>query len=176
MFNKSNTNKPFSLNLNPDTLPDVSLEHDSTTDEVHLKFFNVDDEVVLDLWGQLNDVGPILSGLSTIAQYRALLVGIDEAVAKNDLAGAVECFNALKSLQLTPEFSRVFENVDITTSDSRAGIASVRQPEEGSRACGSRAGDPPEQGSQRDVIGFDALTGEEAEALLALLDQKFNGK
>ena len=50
MFNKSNTNEPFSLNLNPDTLPNVSLEHDSTTNEVHLKFFNVDDEVVLDLW------------------------------------------------------------------------------------------------------------------------------
>ena len=65
-----NTNEPFSLNLNPDTLPDVSLEHDSTTNEVHLKFFNVDDEVVLDLWGQLNDVGSLISGLSTIAKSR----------------------------------------------------------------------------------------------------------
>ena len=158
MFNKSNTNEPFSLNLNPDTLPDVSLEHDSTTNEVHIKFFNVDDEVVLDLWGQLNDVGPILSGLSNIAKYRALLVGIDEAVAKEDLVGAVECLYALKSLQLTPEFGRVFENVDITTSES---------PKK----------DPGrEQEPLLPESGIAVLTGEEAEALLAMLDKKFNGK
>ena len=152
------TNEPFSLNLNPDTLPDVTLEHDSTTDEVHLKFFNVDDEVVLDLWGQLNDVGPILSGLSIIAKYRALLVGIDEAVAKEDSVGAVECLKALKSLQLTPEFGRVFENVDITTSES---------PKK----------DPGrEQGPLLSESDIAVLTGEEAEALLAVLDEMFNGK
>lgn len=122
MFNKSNTNEPFSLNLNPDTLPDVSLVHDSTTNEVHIKFFNVDDEVVLDLWGQLNDVDSLISGLSTIAKYYALRAGIDEAVAKHDWAGAIECFNELKSLQLIPE------------------------------------------------------SGEEAEAILAMLDKEFNGE
>lgn len=122
MFNKSNTNEPFSLNLNPDTLPDVSLVHDSTTNEVHIKFFDVDDEVVLDLWGQLNDVESLISGLSTIAKYYALRAGIDEAVAKEDSAGAIECFNELKSLQLIPE------------------------------------------------------SGEEAEALLAMLDKEFNGE
>ena len=158
MFNKSNTNEPFSLNLNPDTLPDVSLEHDSTTDEVHIKFFNVDDEVVLDLWGQLNEVGPIITGLSTIAKYRSLLVGIDEAVAKNDLAGAVECFNALKSLQLTSEFGRVFENVEVTTSES---------PKK----------DPGrEQGPLRSESDIAVLVGKDAEALLATLDEMFNGK
>ena len=158
MFNKSNTNEPFSLNLNPDTLPDVSLEHDSTTNEVHIKFFNVDDEVVLDLWGQLNDVGSLISGLSTIAKYHALLVGIDEAVAKHDLAGAVECFNALKSLQLTPELDRVFENVDITMSES---------PKK----------DPGrEQGPLLSESDIAVLTSEEAETLLAMLDEKFNGK
>lgn len=161
MFNKSNTNESFSLNLNPDTLPDVSFEHDSTTNEVHLKFFNVDDEVVLDLWGQLNDVGSLISGLSTYAEYYELLVGIDEAVAKHDLAGAIECFNALKSLPLTSEFGPVFENVEVKTNESPK-----KDPE---RATA-------EQGSQRDVIGFDALTGEEAKALLAMLDKKFNGK
>ena len=161
MFNKSNTNEPFSLNLNPDTLPDVSLEHDSTTNEVHIKFFNVDNEIVLDLWGQLDEVGPIITGLSTIAKYRSLLVGIDEAVAKEDLAGAIECFNALKSLQLTPEFGPVFENVEVKTNE-----IPKKDPE---RATA-------EQGSQRDVIGFDALTDEEAEVLLDMLDKKFNGK
>ena len=155
MFNKSNTNEPFSLNLNPDTLPDVTLEHDSTTNEVHIKFFNVDDEVVLDLWGQLNDVGPLISGLSTIAKYRALLVGIDEAVAKHDLAGAVECFNALKSLQLTSEFGRVFENVEVKTYESPK-----KDPEE----------------PRLSESGIAVLTGEEAEALLAMLDKKFNGQ
>lgn len=158
MFNKSNTNEPFSLNLNPDTLPDVSLEHDSTTNEVHIKFFNVDDEVVLDLWGQLNDVGSLISGLSTIAKYHALLGGIDEAVAKHDLAGAVECLNALKSLQLTPELDRVFENVDITMSES---------PKK----------DPGrEQGPLLSESDIAVLTSEEAETLLAMLDEKFNGK
>lgn len=158
MFNKSNTNVPFNLNLNPDTLPDVSLEHDSTTNEVHIKFFNVDDEVVLDLWGQLNDVGSLISGLSTIAKYHSLLVGIDEAVAKHDLAGAVESFNALKSLRLTEELDRVFENVDITMSES---------PKK----------DPGrEQGPLLSESDIAVLTGEEAETLLALLDEKFNGK
>ena len=154
MFNKSNTNEPFSLNINPDTLPDVSLEHDSTTNEVHIKFFNVDDEVVLDLWGQLNDVGSLISGLSTIAKYSALRAGIDEAVAKEDLASAVECLNALKSLQHT-EFGHVFENVDVTTYESPK-----KDPEEPLL---------PES-------GIAVLTGEEAEALLAMLDEKFNGQ
>ena len=158
MFNKSNTNEPFSLNLNPDTLPDVSLEHDSTTNEVHIKFFNVDDEVVLDLWGQLNDVGSLISGLSTLAKYHSLLGGIDEAVAKHDLAGAVESFNALKSLRLTPELDRVFENVDITMSES---------PKK----------DPGrEQGPLLSESDIAVLTSEEAETLLAMLDEKFNGK
>lgn len=158
MFNKSNTNEPFSLNLNPDTLPDVSLEHDSTTNEVHIKFFNVDDEVVLDLWGQLNDVGSLISGLSTLAKYHSLLGGIDEAVAKHDLAGAVESFNALKSLRLTEELDRVFENVDITMSES---------PKK----------DPGrEQGPLLSESDIAVLTGEEAETLLAMLDEKFNGK
>ena len=157
----SNINKPFSLNLSSDTLPDVSLEHDSTTDEVHIKFFNVDDEIVLDLWGLLNDVGPLLSGLSIIAKYRALRTGLDKAMAKEDPVGAVEYFKALKDLQRTPEFSHVFENVDVTTSDSPK-----KDPE---RATA-------EQGSQRDVIGFDVLTGEEDEAILAMLDEMFNGK
>ena len=158
MFNKSNTNEPFSLNLNPDTLPDVSLEHDSTTNEVHIKFFNVDDEVVLDLWGQLNDVGPIISGLSIIAKYRALLVGVDEAVAKNDLAGAVECFNALKSLRLTSEFGRVFENVEVKTNES---------PKK----------DPGrEQGPLLSESDIAVLVGKDAETLLATLDEMFNGK
>lgn len=158
MFNKSNTNEPFSLNLNPDTLPDVSLEHDSTTNEVHIKFFNVDDEVVLDLWGQLNDVGSLISGLSTLAKYHSLLGGIDEAVAKHDLAGAVESFNALKSLRLTEELDRVFENVDITMSES---------PKK----------DPGrEQGPLLSESDIAVLTSEEAETLLAMLDEKFNGK
>ena len=148
-------NEPFSLNLNPDTLPDVSLVHDSTTNEVHIKFFNVDDEVVLDLWGQLNDVGPILSGLSTFAEYYALLVGIDEAVAKHDLAGAIECFNALKSLPLTSEFGPVFENVEVKTNESPK-----KDPE----------------GPLLPESGIAVLTGEKAEALLAMLDKKFNGQ
>ena len=145
-----NTNKPFSLNINTDTLPDVSLEHDSTTDEVHIKFFNVDNEVVLDIWGQLNEVGPLISGLSTIAKYHALRTGLNKAVAGHDFAGALEIIKALKSLQLTSEFIRVFENVDITEKD----------PEEPL---------PPESGT---VV----LTGEEAEILLDMLDEKFNGK
>ena len=41
--------EPFSLSISTDSLPDVSLERDSTTDEVHIKFFNVDNEIVLDL-------------------------------------------------------------------------------------------------------------------------------
>ena len=156
MFNhQPDTNKPFSLNINPDTLPDVSLVHDSTTNEVHIKFFNVDDEVVLDLWGQLNDVGPILSGLSTFAEYYALLVGIDEAVAKHDLAGAIECFNALKSLPLTSEFGPVFENVEVKTNESPK-----KDPE----------------GPLLPESGIAVLTGEKAEALLAMLDKKFNGQ
>ena len=163
MFNKSNTNKsntnePFSLNLNPDTLPDVSLEHDSTTNEVHLKFFNVDDEVVLDLWGQLNDVGSLISGLSTIAKYHALRTGLDKAVAKEDMAGAVEIIKALEDLQRIPAFDRVFENVDVTTSES---------PKK----------DPGrEQAPLLSESDLAVLTGEEAETLLALLDEKFNGK
>ena len=162
MFNhQPDTNKPFSSNLNPDTLPDVSLEHDSTTNEVHIKFFNVDDEVVLDLWGQLDEVGPIITGLSTIAKYSALCTGLNKAVAKEYLADAIECFKALKDLQLTPEFDRVFENVEVKTNESPK-----KDPE---RATA-------EQGSQRDIIGFDALTGKEAEVLLAMLDEKFNGK
>ena len=162
MFNKSNTNEPFSLNLNPDTLPDVSLVHNSTTDEVHIKFFNVDDEVVLDLWGQLNDVGSLISGLSTFAEYYALLVGIDEAVAKHDLAGAIECFNALKSLPLTSEFGPVFENVEVKTNESPK-----KDPERRAER---------EQEPLLSESGIAVLTGKEAEALLAMLDKKFNGK
>ena len=154
----SNTNEPFSLNISPDSLPDVSLEHDSTTDEVHIKFFNVDNEIVLDLWGPLNDVGPLLSGLSNIAKHHALRMGIDEAVAKEDWVDVVEILKALKDLQRTPEFSRVFENVDITTSES---------PKK----------DPGrEQGPLLPESGIAVLTGEEAEALLAMLDKKFNGQ
>ena len=158
MFNKSNTNEPFSLNINPDTLPDVSLEHDSTTNEVHLKFFNVDDEVVLDLWGQLNDVGSLISGLSTIAKYHALRTGLDKAVAKEDMAGAVEIIKALEDLQRIPAFDRVFENVDVTTSES---------PKK----------DPGRE--QRPLMSesdIDALTDEDVETFLAMLDEKFNGK
>jgi hypothetical protein len=152
------TNEHFSLNLNPDTLPDVSLVHDSTTNEVHLKFFNVDDEVVLDLWGQLNDVGSLISGLSTIAKYYALRTGLDKAVAKEDLAGAVEIIKALEDLQRIPAFDRVFENVDVTTSES---------PKK----------DPGrEQEPLLPESGIAVLTGEEAEALLAMLDEMFNGK
>ena len=158
MFNKSNTNEHFSLNLNPDTLPDVSLEHDSTTNEVHLKFFNVDDEVVLDLWGRLNDVGSLISGLSTIAKYHALRTGLDKAVAKEDMAGAVEIIKALEDLQRIPAFDRVFENVDVTTSES---------PKK----------DPGRE--QRPLMSesdIDALTDEDVETFLAMLDEKFNGK
>ena len=158
MFNKSNTNEHFSLNLNPDTLPDVSLEHDSTTNEVHLKFFNVDDEVVLDLWGQLNDVGSLISGLSTIAKYHALRVDLNKAVAKEDMAGAVEIIKALEDLQRLPAFDRVFENVDVTTSES---------PKK----------DPGRE--QRPLMSesdIDALTDEDVETFLAMLDEKFNGK
>ena len=162
MFNKSNTNEPFNLNINPDTLPDVSLEHDSTTNEVHLKFFNVDDEVVLDLWGQLNDVGSLISGLSTFAEYHALRTGLDEALAKRDLAGAVECLNALKSLQLTPELDRVFENVDVKMNESPK-----KDPERRAER---------EQEPLLSESSIAVLTGKEAETLLALLDEKFNGK
>ena len=158
MFNKSNTNEPFSLNLNPDTLPDVSLEHDSTTDEVHLKFFNVDDEVVLDLWGQLNDVGSLISGLSTIAKYHALRTSLDKAVAKEDLAGTVEIFKALEDLQRIPDFDRVFENVDVTTSES---------PKK----------DPGrEQGPLLSESDIAVLTDEDVETFLARLDEWSNGK
>ena len=155
MFNKSNTNGPFRLNLNPDTLPDVSLVHDSTTNEVHIKFFNVDDEVVLDLWGRLNDVGSLISGLSTFAEYYALRAGLDEAVAKEDWVGAVECLNALKSLQLTPESGRVFENVAVKTYES------------------------PKKGPEEPLLpesGIAALTEEDVETFLAMLDEGFNGK
>ena len=158
MFNKSNTNEHFSLNLNPDTLPDVSFVHDSTTNEVHLKFFNVDDEVVLDLWGQLNDVGSLISGLSTIAKYHALRTGLDKAVAKEDMAGAVEIIKALEDLQRLPEFDRVFENVAVTTSESPK-----KDPEREQRPLMSES----------DIA---VLTGKEAEVLLARLDEKFNGK
>ena len=154
----SNTNQPFSLNISTDTVPDVSLEHNSTTDEVHLKFFNVDNELVLDLWGQLDDVGPLLSGLSTIAKYRALRTGLSKAVAEEDLVGAVETLKALKNLQRTPEFDRVFENVDITTSESPK-----KDPER-------------EQESLLPEAGIAVLTGKDAEALLAMLDEKFNGE
>ena len=147
--------EPFSLNLNLDSLPDVSLEHDSTTDEVHIKFFNVDNELVLDLWGQLNEVGPLLSGLSTIAKYRALRTGLYKAVAKEDLVGAVGIIKALKDLQRTPEFDRVFENVDVTTGES------------------------PKKDPGRPLLSESdtaVLTGKEAEVLLAMLDEMFNGK
>ena len=139
----------------------MSFDHDSTTNEVHIKFFNVDNEIVLDLWGQLNDVGSLISGLSTIAKYHALRTGLDKAVAKEDMAGAVEIIKALEDLQRIPAFDRVFENVDVTTSES--------PKKDPGRATA-------EQGSQRDVIDFDALTGKEAEVLLAMLDKKFNGK
>ena len=150
--------EPFSLNLSSDSLTDVSLEHDSTTDEVHIKFFNVDDEIVLDLWGLLNDVGPLLSGLSIIAKYHALRTELNKAVAEEDLVSAVVILKALKALQSTPEFSRVFENVDITTGES---------PKK----------DPGrEQGPQLSESDIDALVGKDAETLLAMLDEMFNGK
>lgn len=169
----SNTNEPFSLNISTDTVPDVSLEHDSTTDEVHIKFFNVDNELVLDLWGQLNEVGPLISGLSTIAKYRALRVGLNETVAEHDFAGAVEIIKALKDLQRTPEFDRVFENVDVTEKDPERAIRGEHQAEQGN----PRQEDGTGQGeSQRDVIGFDALTDEDVETFLAMLDEEFNGK
>lgn len=151
----SNTNKPFSLNISTDSLPDVSLEHDSTTDEVHIKFFNVDNELVLDLGGQLDEVGPLLSGLSIIAKYRALRTGLNKAVAEDDLVGAVEILSALKDLQRTPEFDRVFENVDVTTGESPK-----KDPEE----------------PRLPESGIAVLTGKDAEALLAMLDEKFNGE
>ena len=150
--------EPFSLNLNPDAQPNVSLEHDSTTNEVHIKFFNLDDEVVLDLWGQLDEVGLIITDLSTVAKYRALLVSIDEAVAKRDLAGAIECFNALKSLQLTSEFGPVFENVEVKTNESPK-----KDPER-------------EQEPLLSESDIAVLTGKEAEVRLAMLDEMFNGK
>lgn len=149
------TNEPFSLNINPDSLPDVSLEHDSTTNEVHIKFFNVDDEVVLDLWGQLNDVGSLISGLSTIAEYHALRTGLNKAVAEEDWVGAVEILKELENLQLTSEFSSVFDSVEVKTHES---------PKE----------DPEEP--LLSESGIAVLTGKEAEVLLAMLDEKFNGK
>ena len=152
----SNTNQPFSLNISTDTVPDVSLEHNSTTDEVHIKFFNVDNELVLDLWGLLNDVGPLLSGLSTIAKYHALRTGLYKAVAEDDLVGAVEILRALNDLQHTPEFDRVVENVDITATDPARATA--------------------EQEPLLSESGIAVLTGKEAEVLLAMLDEKFNGK
>ena len=142
--------EPFSLNISTDAVPNVSLEHDSTTNEVHIKFFNVDNELVLDLGGLLNDVGPLLSGLSTIAKYRALRTGLYKAVAKEDLVGAVGIIKALKDLQRTPEFDRVFENVDVTKKDPGRPLLS-----ESNTAV---------------------LTGKEAEVLLAMLDEMFNGK
>lgn len=157
----SNTNKPFSLNISTDTVPDVSLEHDSTTDEVHIKFFNVSNELVLDLWGQLDEVGPLLSGLSIIAKYHALRTGLYKAVAEDDLVGAVEILRALNDLQHTPEFGYVFENVDITTGESPK-----KNPE---RATA-------EQEPLLSESGIAALTGKEAEVLLAMLDETFNGK
>ena len=152
----SNTNKPFSLNISHDSLPDVSLEHDSTTDEVHIKFFNVDNEIVLDLGGLLNDVGPLLFGLSIIAKYHALRTGLYKAVAEDDLVGAVEILRALNDLQHTPEFDRVFENVDVTEKDPERATA--------------------EQEPLLSESGIAALTGKEAEVLLAMLDETFNGK
>ncbi len=151
----SNTNEPFSLNINPDSLPDVSLEHDSTTNEVHIKFFNVDDEVVLDLWGQLNDVGSLISGLSTIAEYNPLRTGLNKAVAEHDWVGAVEILKALENLQLTSEFGHVLENVEVKTNESPK-----KDPEE----------------PRLSESGIAVLTGKEAEVLLAMLDEKFNGK
>ena len=156
------TNKPFSLNLNPDSVPDVSLEHDSTTNEVHIKFFNVDDEVVLDLWGQLNDVGPLLSGLSIIAKYNPLRTGLNKAVAEHDWVGAVEILKALENLQLTSEFGPVFENVEVKTNESPK-----KDPERRAER---------EQEPLLSESGIAVLTGKEAEVLLAMLDKKFNGK
>ena len=156
-------NEPFSLNLSPDSLPDVSLEHDSTTDEVHIKFFNVDNELVLDLWGSLNDAGSLLSGLSIIAKYRALRIGFNKAMAEEDSVGAAVLLMALKDLQHTREFSTVFENVNITTSTTESYESPKKDPEQG-------------QGSQRDAIGFDALTDEDVETFLAKLDKMFNGE
>lgn len=153
---QSDTNEPFSLNLS--SLPDVSLEHDSTTDEVHIKFFNVDNEVVLDLWGQLNEVGPLISGLSTIAKYHALRMDLNKAVDEEDLVGAVVILKALKALQSTTEFGHVFENVDITTSESPK-----KDPEQ-------------EQGPQLSESDIAVLVGKDAETLLAMLDEMFNGK
>ena len=96
--------------------------------------------------------------MSIIAKYNPLRVGLNKAVAEEDWVGAVECLYALKALQLTPEFDRVFENVDITTSES---------PKK----------DPGrEQGPLMSESDIAVLTGEEAEALLAVLDEKFNGK
>ena len=157
----SNTNKPFSLNISLDSLPNVSLEHDSTTDEVHIKFFNVDNELVLDLGGLLNDVGPLLSGLSIIAKYHALRTGLYKAVAEDDLVGAVEILRALNVLQHTPEFDRVFsvfESVEVKTSESPK-----KDPER-------------EQGSQLSESDIAVLVGKDAETLLAMLDEMFNGK
>ena len=74
-------------------------------------------------------------------------------MAEDDLVGAVEILSALKDLQRTPEFDRVFENVDITEKD----------PER-------------EQESLLPESGIAVLTGKDAEALLAMLDEKFNGE
>ena len=143
--------EPFSLNLS--SLPDVSLEHDSTTDEVHIKFFNVDNELVLDLGGLLNDVGPLLSCLSVIAKYYALRTSLNKAMAEEDLASAVVIRKALKDFQRTPEFGRVFENVDITEKD----------PER-------------EQKSPLSESDTAILADKDVEAFLAALDEMFNGK
>ena len=148
--------EPFSLNLS--SLPDVSLEHDSTTDEVHIKFFNVDHKLVLDLWGLLNDVGPLLSVLYIIAKYHALRTELNKAVAEKDLLGEVVILKALKALQSTPEFSRVFENVVITTSESPK-----KDPER-------------EQKSPLSESDTAILADKDVEAFLAALDEMFNGK
>ena len=157
------TNKPFSLNISTDSLPDVSLEHDSTTDEVHIKFFNVDNELVLDLGGLLNDVGPLLSGLSIIAKYHALRTELNKAVAEEDLVGAVVILKALKDLQSTSEFNHVFENVDITTSTTESCESPKKDPER-------------EQGPQLSESDIAVLVGKDAETLLDMLDKMFNGE
>ena len=103
-------------------------------------------------------MGSLISGLSTIAKYHALRTGLDKAVAKEDMAGAVEIIKALEDLQRIPAFDRVFENVDVTTSES---------PKK----------DPGRE--QRPLMSesdIDALTDEDVETFLAMLDEKFNGK
>ena len=82
-------------------------------------------------------------------------------MAEDDLVGAVEILRALNDLQHTPEFDRVFENVDITT-----GVSPKKDPE---RATA-------EQEPLLSESGIAVLTGKEAEVLLAMLDETFNGK